>query len=462
MHLFWENMLPNLVLLWTGAFKSLDEGAGSYELDKNVWKAIGAATAKSGSTIPSAYGPWLPNIESERHLYTADMWSFWALFLGPSLLQQKFSDIKYYNHFVALVELLTICLQFELTQDDMMKVQLGFADWVAKYEDRYYYQLDPERLCTCVLTIHGLLHIFDGIVALGPSWVYWAFAMERFCGRLQRNIRNRQFPCANLATFVVADARLKQLGLKYNITQMLSLKPPTDCPVREQVSVEGCTYGVFILNMAHTQFSLDSTCVLLPPHLPKGSVSELQLLRRIFLCLATRFNVTLSIAKRHVKADRIELFGKVRRLDGGDTMCASEMVSTSDDHRDATYIWYQILKDRNARHCNVPKVFELISHFAQLVNIIVVHLPPIINFCLDKPFTLVLAEVQTCKTDAFCNTPLGISCYQDLAPPEVIDVTCVQCLVGRLKLSDGARPIWAVIDRSGGLARAAWASKDAT
>ncbi|EKM49074.1 uncharacterized protein PHACADRAFT_63540, partial [Phanerochaete carnosa HHB-10118-sp] len=58
-----------------------------------------------------------------------------------------------------------------------------------------------------------LLHIIDGIVALDPSWVYWAFAMERFCGRLQWNIRNRLFPYANLDTFVVADARLKQLGL---------------------------------------------------------------------------------------------------------------------------------------------------------------------------------------------------------------------------------------------------------
>ncbi|EKM58760.1 uncharacterized protein PHACADRAFT_191103 [Phanerochaete carnosa HHB-10118-sp] len=189
MHLFWENMLSKLVLLWTGAFKGLDEGAGSYKLDKNVWKAIGATTAKSGSTIPSAYGPRLSNIKSERHLYTADMWSFWALFLGPSLLWQKFSDIKYYNHFVALVELLTICLQFELTQDDIMKVRLGFADWVVKYEE-YYYQLDLERLCTCVLTIHGLLHIFDDIVALGPSWIYWVFAMEQFCGRLQQNIQN--------------------------------------------------------------------------------------------------------------------------------------------------------------------------------------------------------------------------------------------------------------------------------
>ena len=30
MHLIWENLLPNLVLLWTGKFKGLDEGCESY------------------------------------------------------------------------------------------------------------------------------------------------------------------------------------------------------------------------------------------------------------------------------------------------------------------------------------------------------------------------------------------------------------------------------------------------
>ncbi|EKM49073.1 uncharacterized protein PHACADRAFT_179343 [Phanerochaete carnosa HHB-10118-sp] len=62
-------------------------------------------------------------------------------------------------------------------------------------------------------------------------------------------------------------------------------------------------------------------------------------MRRIALYLATRSNVTLSAAKPHVKSDRIELFGKVRRLEGGNIMCASESAaSTGDDRRDAIYI----------------------------------------------------------------------------------------------------------------------------
>ena len=54
MHLIWEN-LPNLILLWTGKIKGLDEGRESYHLGVGVWEVIGEAMKSSGSTIPAAY-----------------------------------------------------------------------------------------------------------------------------------------------------------------------------------------------------------------------------------------------------------------------------------------------------------------------------------------------------------------------------------------------------------------------
>jgi hypothetical protein len=61
MHLIWENLIPNLVLLWTGGFKNLDEGVGEYQFLPKVWDAIGAATAGAGATIPSVFGAQAPN-----------------------------------------------------------------------------------------------------------------------------------------------------------------------------------------------------------------------------------------------------------------------------------------------------------------------------------------------------------------------------------------------------------------
>jgi hypothetical protein len=86
MHLIWENTIKNLILHWTGEFKGLGQGNESYELSKAIWEGIGKLTASSGATIPSSYGSRVPNIKTDYSLCTADMWSFWTLYIGPVLL----------------------------------------------------------------------------------------------------------------------------------------------------------------------------------------------------------------------------------------------------------------------------------------------------------------------------------------------------------------------------------------
>ena len=77
MNLIWENLLPNLILLWTGKFKGLDEGCESYKLGPGVWEAIGEATKASGATIPSAYATARPqNVAEDPSACTVDSWSF--------------------------------------------------------------------------------------------------------------------------------------------------------------------------------------------------------------------------------------------------------------------------------------------------------------------------------------------------------------------------------------------------
>lgn len=134
MHLIWENLIPNLLLHWTGEFKGLDDGKEDYTIPQHVWQAIGVATADAGSTIPSAFGARPPNIVENKTARTAESWSFWALFLGPILLQRRFSKPQYYKHFIRLVKLLNICLQFEITPAEVEIVREGFIEWVKDYE----------------------------------------------------------------------------------------------------------------------------------------------------------------------------------------------------------------------------------------------------------------------------------------------------------------------------------------
>ncbi|KAJ2930473.1 hypothetical protein H1R20_g6626, partial [Candolleomyces eurysporus] len=210
MHLIFENVMKNLILLWTGGYKGIDEGAGSYEIAPHVWEAIGAATAASARTIPSAFAASPANIADEKASSTADMWSFWLQYLGPILLSRKFRRPIYFQHFIELVKLVRICLQFELTAEDVQTLRDGFPNWVLQYE-KLYYQFKPERLPICPLTIHAVLHIPDNIVETGPVWTSWAFPTERFCGRLLPAIRSRRHPFANLDNFVVASSQLNQI-----------------------------------------------------------------------------------------------------------------------------------------------------------------------------------------------------------------------------------------------------------
>jgi hypothetical protein len=134
MHLIWENLIPNLLDLWTNDFKGLDAGREDYILSPSVWEAIGRASADCGSSIPAAMGPRPFNVAKDAGRWTADSRSFWALYLGPVLLERRFKKDKYYEHFIDLVQLLNVCLQFEYSASDIETIRTGFVKWVQEYE----------------------------------------------------------------------------------------------------------------------------------------------------------------------------------------------------------------------------------------------------------------------------------------------------------------------------------------
>jgi hypothetical protein len=134
MHLIWTNLIPNLILLWTGKFKDLDHDGEDYLLAPAVWDAIGKATSDAGKTIPAAFGSRVPNVASEKAQMIAETYSIWTLHLAPVLLKGRFPNPRYYKHFKELVQLLTLCLEFEITQDEVDGLETGFQKWVKDYE----------------------------------------------------------------------------------------------------------------------------------------------------------------------------------------------------------------------------------------------------------------------------------------------------------------------------------------
>ena len=81
--------------------------------------------------------------------------------------------------------------------------------------------------------------------------------------------------------------------------------------------------------------NLDPTCMLLPP---RRNDIEKTLYRRIKSCLATQFDTTVNRVSPLLERAAVWEFGKVQRLEGGDTMHASSLVPFGDDRRDASFV----------------------------------------------------------------------------------------------------------------------------
>ena len=108
--------------------------------------------AAAGDTVPASFGAQPLNLASDRSHITTEMCSIWTMFFAPTLLCCQFQKPWFYKHFLHLVHLLKLCMEFELTQEQIDELKEGFKSWVKDYE--WYvespvfssYQLTPLQL----------------------------------------------------------------------------------------------------------------------------------------------------------------------------------------------------------------------------------------------------------------------------------------------------------------------------
>ncbi|KAJ7710910.1 hypothetical protein B0H17DRAFT_914593, partial [Mycena rosella] len=112
-------------------------------------------------------------------------------------------------------------------------------------------------------------------------------------------------------------------------------------------------------------------------------------------------------------------------------------------------VWYALLVNANARSKRLAPRYELTTFYGQLRHIFVLKLPPAAELDLTEETTLILAAVTQCKITA--HNDLDMHYYREEGPLEVVDITSVQCLVGRLRTT--TKKDWVIADRSGSLAR---------
>ena len=282
MHLIWTNLIPNLVLLWTGKFKDLNHYGEDYVLPPTVWDAIGKVTFDARKTIPAAFGSRVPNIASEKAQMIAETYSIWTLYLAPILLKGRFPSPHYYKHFKELVQLLTLCLEFEITHNKVDILETGFKKWVKDYE-QYVLNISSRqktyKLAGCItnmtqsvsLAAHSpSMHyctLPPTIRAIGPVWAYWAFPMEKYCSDILHHIQSRRFPYASINKYITSRAQLTHISLLYNLEKDLKFGtgPSHDrdvcLPLCESVAHHPtCNLTVFCTRSIICPYSTHSIC----------------------------------------------------------------------------------------------------------------------------------------------------------------------------------------------------------
>lgn len=135
LHLFAENLVPNMLDIWTGRFKGQDEGSGEYLIDAESWSQIGQETEEAVKDIPSSFVRALGNIAMDRAGYTAESYAFWFMYLAPHLLLGRFRNMQYYDHAMGLVDIMKTTLQFSLTTEEVDVLEVKCRNWALKYEE---------------------------------------------------------------------------------------------------------------------------------------------------------------------------------------------------------------------------------------------------------------------------------------------------------------------------------------
>lgn len=99
--------------------------------------------------------------------------------------------------------------------------------------------------------------------------------------------------------------------------------------------------------------------------------------------------------------------------------------------------------DKYAHQRKRRSVFKQVTAYGQIQHIITfsVHLP-------DVTAELVLAAITPCKVTQYDR--LWTPYFHTIGPVEIIDISYIEALVGRVKDQDG---VWAIIERDGEFAR---------
>ncbi|CUA71183.1 Dynein heavy chain, cytoplasmic [Rhizoctonia solani] len=407
MHLLFENLVPNMIRHWTGKFKGLDPGSGTYQLPKPQWDTVGRLTKEATKYLPYSFVGMLPDIAQDFTLYKAEALSFWIQYLAPILLRGTLPN-RYYQHLLLMREIIICCLQFEITLAEVDKLQAMINQWVAEYE-----------------------------LKTGPLWASWAFVMERFCRHLLPAAKNRTRPYDHLDNYAQRRAQMQIVSKIYDFPSLARPFVQYTYENGERISTHEHVYPGF------PDFVL-GTPVFKNPVLDTPLLNQLAKYFAIF-----RPGLRGSRLRDRISRGTFISHGRIRLAGGGDNIRIADLITRDPAARDNSFIKYDLLPDANAAWRNRRDDPFRQTQYGRLLNIYYIQL----REDDDSLTSYLLLRVESCNTRGLDatkpETPVVTYANREVSTPDIINAKTLVAVIGRVKMGDAG----AIVDRSRGNAR---------
>ncbi|CCO31395.1 hypothetical protein BN14_05436 [Rhizoctonia solani AG-1 IB] len=321
-------------------------------------------------TTPGSFVGTLPDIAQDQLLYKAKAYGFWIQYIALIVLKGRLSN-KYYQHVLDLRAILDLCLQFEITMEQIDELELWIICWVADYE-AYYYQYKQSRASACPLTIHALLHI--------PYYI----------------------------------RQMQIITAKYNIPT-IKIPPPT--PVITAANVE-----ISCQEKLYDQFT-------------KSYPVDGQLMNQLvsyFQVVLSGQNLSLAELANLIRTDSIVRYGRVRIANGGDSMRTSDSIYNMENARNSSYVRFNMFPDRNtARRRANDDPFRQVN-YGELLDIFYVELKD--HGDPDIGRTFLLARVLLCQLLKWKDGSKEVVEYKEMeSSPRIINLLTIESTIGRVQ-----------------------------
>jgi hypothetical protein len=122
--------------------------------------------------------------------FEASAWHTWFMMYSVPILSGRLPD-EYLEHWIVLIRAYHICLQWQITADDLEKLRSLLKQLVEDFKCLYIdCDNHPKRLMLYTTNIHGLLHLHEQIKDCGPIFAWDESSTESYMGAIEPMARS--------------------------------------------------------------------------------------------------------------------------------------------------------------------------------------------------------------------------------------------------------------------------------